>query len=209
MRTRGASSLLLRAAVTASAVAIAFVAFGSAAASASTARATINTFKKWDGSQFVWQFGCPNTTTYGQVITVPAGLTHLNKFTFTWANAAGSGSMVVRADVYAWDGSKATGSSLFEKKRAISFGDSIFHLETFKPNGITVTPLAQYVLFASIDKDFEKCTNDYILKWGAVDDSVYSGGTFVYQNNGGDESQWTATPWNTFGIDLAFKAFLT
>jgi hypothetical protein len=201
--------LLLRAVVTASAVAIAFAAFGSAAATASTAKA-INTFQNWDGSQFVWQFGCPNTTTYGQVITVRHGWTHLNKFAFTWANVPGSsGSMVVRAEVYKWDGSKATGSSLYEKKRAISFGDGLYHLETFKPNGISVTPGSQYVLFASIDKDFEKCQNGYILQWGAVDDSSYSGGTFVYQNNGGDETQWTLTPWNNFGIDLAFKAFLT
>jgi hypothetical protein len=193
------------------AVAIAFVGFGSIAASASTARAKINTLKKWDGRQFINWFGCPNTTTYGQVITVPAGVTHLNRFIFTWANVPGSsGSMVVRAEVFAWDGSKATGSSLYERKRSISFGDSAFHLETFKSTtGISVTPGAQYVLFASIDKDFEKCTNNYILDWGAVRDSLYGGGTFVFQNNGGNENNWTNVAWNTFGIDLAFEAFFS
>jgi hypothetical protein len=64
------------------------------------------------------------------------------------------------------------------------------------------------VIFASIDKDFEQCTNDYILEWGSVDDSAYPKGTFVFQNNSGDENQWTTTSWNTFGIDLAFKAAL-
>jgi hypothetical protein len=29
---------------------------------------------------------------------------------------------------------------------------------------------------------------------------------FVFQNNTGDENQWTTTPWNTFGgADIAFK----
>jgi hypothetical protein len=31
----------------------------------------------------------------------------------------------------------------------------------------------------------------------------------VFQNNTGDETQWTTTPWYTFGIDLAFKSFLS
>ena len=63
------------------------------------------------------------------------------------------------------------------------------------------------VMFASIAKDYEKCTNDYELVWGDVDDTSYSGGTFVYQNNGGDESQWTTVPWTTtYGKDAAFIA---
>jgi hypothetical protein len=209
MRRKGASSLLLRTVVTASAVAISLVAFGGAA-SASTANATVNTFKSWDGSASVIPFGCPNTTTYGQTITVPGGMTELNKFTFAWENL-NTGSMVVRAEVYAWDGTKATGSSLYEHKRTISYQDSLFHLETFRPRGISVTPGSQYVLFASIDKDFEKCTNDYELGWGFINDSdPYPGGGFVFQNNGGDESQWTLTPWDSFGgLDIAFKAYLS
>ena len=55
--------------------------------------------------------------------------TRLNKFVFSWANVPGSsGLMVVRGEVYAWDGSKATGSSLYESApRTISFSDSAFH----------------------------------------------------------------------------------
>jgi len=155
----------------------------------------------------VGSFGCPNTTTYGQVITVPNNKHNLNSFTFEWVNGS-TGSMVVRGEVYQWDGSKATGSALFESEpRTISFSKSRFHKETF-PVVVAVTPGAKYVVFASIDKDFEQCTGDYTLNWGAVDDSVYGDGTFVYQNNTGDESQWTISAWNTFGIDLAFKVAL-
>jgi hypothetical protein len=211
-RTALTSSFLRRTAVTASAVAFVFAAFGNIQASASTTRVrpTINTFKVWDGSQNVIEFGCPNTTTYGQVITVPGSKTLLNKFTFAWENYTGSGSMVVRGEVYAWDGTKATGAAVFESApRTIAFGDALFHNENFKPNGKSVTPGAQYVLFASIDKDFEQCTGNYTLGWASVPDGTYTKGTFVYQNNGGDESQWTSSSWSTFGIDLAFKAFLS
>ncbi len=91
-------------------------------------------------------------------------------------------------------------------RKTISYGDSAFHEERFKTGPLPLTPGAQYVLFASLDKDFEKCQNNYTLKWGLVDDSVYQGGTFVYQNNSGDESQWTATSWSTVGGDVALIA---
>ena len=72
--------------------AIAFTALGSSPASA------INTYKNWDGSASVSKFGCPNTTTYGQVITIPGNKRVLNGFTFWWKNVR-SGSMVVRGEV--------------------------------------------------------------------------------------------------------------
>jgi hypothetical protein len=46
----------------------------------------------------------------------------------------------------------------------------------FKPAGISVTPGAKYVLFASIDKDFEQCTGGYTLAWASVSDSAYGRG---------------------------------
>jgi hypothetical protein len=186
--------------VTASAVAFAFAANNPALASA------ISTYGSWDGSTSVVPFGCPNTTTYGQVITIPKGITHLGKFHFSWVNL-NSGSMVVRGEVYAWDGTKATGSALYESKRkTISFNDGLFHKVGFRANLVPVTSGAQYVIFASIDKDYEQCTNSYEVGWGYIGSDAYSGGTFVYQNNGGDENQWTTTPWTSFGgPDVAFK----
>jgi hypothetical protein len=205
-------SLARRVAITGCAVGMAFAALGTAQASASVAGAkpTINTYKQWNGSTDVVPFGCPDTTTYGQVITVPGGYTKLNKFTFSWTNLT-SGSMKVRGEVYAWDGSKATGSALYQSApRFVSFTDSLFHFETFKPGGVPVTAGHQYVIFASIDKEYEKCKNNYEVGWAWVGSDVYAGGNFVYQNNSGDESQWTTTPWSFFGTDdLAFKAYLS
>jgi len=43
------------------------------------------------------------------------------------------------------------------------------------------------------------------VSWGAVDDSSYAGGTFVFQNNSGNEGNWTTVPWSVAGIDSTFK----
>jgi len=167
----------------------------------------IGTKKKWDGVQREPGFGCVNaTTTFGQVITVPSNKHTLNKFSFWWVRST-NGSMVVRGEVYAWDGQKATGNSLYESSpRTINFTDDSFHKEGFAPAGLAVTPGARYVLFASTDKDFGQCSEGAVLAWGAVDDSAYAGGTFVFLNSGGDSGKWTTQTWHTAGLDTAFKA---
>ena len=182
-------------------------AFTFAGLDASSAK-NINTYRAWNGTDYVYPFGCPDTTTYGQVITAP-NVNTLNKFSFWWATSPGSsGSMVVRGEVYAWDGQKATGNALWESRpKTISYGDSNFHKQIFRTGPLPLTPGAQYVLFASTAKDYAECTNDYELLWAEVDDTTYPGGTFVYQNNGGDSSQWTTQPWTTtYGKDTAFIA---
>ena len=181
------------------AAAFAFAALGSSPAFA------ISTFGKWDGASIIEPFGCPNTTTYGQVITIPSSKHFMNNFAFSWINLD-SGSMVVRGEVYAWDGQKATGNALWEgTPRTISYNDGVFHRIHFNTGVLAVTPGAQYVVFTSIDKDFEKCQNNYQVGWGFIGSDVYPGGNFVYQNNGGDENQWTSTPWSNVGADAAFK----
>lgn len=214
------SSFVRRATVVTAAAALGMATFGATQASAAQSdvnpaakHAAINTKKVWDGSSNIQAFGCPDTTTYGEVITIPDGKTTLNKFSFWMTDFGAQGSMVVRGEVYAWDGTKATGSDLFESDpKTLSFGDMAFHRVAFPTGGVAVTPGSQYVIFASIDKDYESCTGasgSYTTGWGSVDDSVYPGGSFVFQNNGGDESQWTTSGWTSFGYDLAFKAFIT
>lgn len=182
-----------------------------------TPASAITTMHKWNGTQDIGSFGCPDTTTYGQVITVPASKSNatLHHFTFEVVNNAGGdhaggalASMVVRGEVYAWGGSRPTGSALWESKpRTISYSDSTFHELTFDARALPLTPGAQYVLFASTAKDYAQCLNNYTLAWGSVSDSTYPNGTFVYQNNGGDSSQWESQDWTTtYGQDLAFRA---
>jgi len=173
----------------------------------------LSTYKDWDGSEFISTFGCPNTSTYGQIITIPTGKQTLDAFSFWWRNNGHRhGSMVVRGEVYAWDGAKATGSSLYESPpRTISYGDNLFHKESFAPAGLALTPGAAYVIFASIDKDYEECQKPTLLAWGFISESTYSGGLFVFQNNSGNSGQWTSSPWTVYephGV-LAFTAHLS
>jgi len=179
-----------------------------AAVLGSSPAGAINTYRGWDGSSSVYFFGCPDTANYGQVITIKGYRHSLKDFSFWLQGQASAGqSMVVRAEVFSWDGTKPTGTALYESApRTIAYADSNFHMESFSSN-LSVKPHAQFVMFLTVDKDFDQCTGNYLTQWGGVPDTAYAGGTFVYLNSGGDASQWTTTPWTTsYGIDLAFTA---
>lgn len=215
MRSSVATSVLKRAAIAVSVVGLAVGAFGATSASAESAKTpTINTYPDWNGTQTVQPFGCPNTTTYGETITIPAGMSKFSKFSVSWVDA-GTGSFTVRGELYAWDPSTfhATGHAIAQTKpRVVSSGNSGFFTENFKFKNGAVTAGQQYVVFASVDKDYSVCSSStYEVGWAAIDDdSAYPGGTFVYQNNGGagGAANWTTVPWTSFGFDLAFKAFM-
>jgi hypothetical protein len=174
---------------------------------AGSARAdVIDTSGAWDGSSFVMQFGVPNTATYGQTITVPLGSSRLQSFSFAMNLPA---TTIFRGEVYAWDGSKATGPSLYESGPRTTGGSGSFQWITFNTGGVNLTPGGQYVLFASVSKDYLAGSGNG--SWGYLGGAdVYPGGGFVYLNNGGDPSQWTSQTWSTWlgggPDDLAFKA---
>jgi hypothetical protein len=215
MRSFCLGSTVKRAAICGCAVTVALASFTMTASALQPAKVTIiNTFGTWDGTTMVQPFGCPNTTTYGETITVPMGSTSIDRFTVSWQDLS-SGSFKVRGEVYAWDPSTfhAIGSATAETKpRRVHSGASGFFKETFKFKDAAVTEGEQYVVFASIDKDYSVCdTSSYLVGWGAIrDDNAYPGGTFVYQNNGrsGGSDNWTTQPWSTNGFDLAFKLCL-
>jgi hypothetical protein len=162
----------------------------------------INTIPSWNGSNFISSFGVPNTATYGQTITVAAGSGPLNSFSFEIGNCGAN--VTLRGSVYAWDGAKATGPSLFTSPAQTITNNNAFQLVTFTTGGITL-PAGTYVLFASTSQDqtgapYSAC------RWGAINDNTtYPGGQFVFQNNTADTSQWTSTSWSTFAEDLAFQ----
>jgi hypothetical protein len=158
---------------------------------------TIGTFGSWNGSEAISTFGYPNTATYGQVITAPAGATLLTSFTFELAipNTA-----TFRAEVYAWDGSEATGPNLYESGSMTTTSSSMQSVTI--GTAVPVTAGSQYVMFLSTSKDSGSGSG----VWGFVSANPYGGGDFVYQNNGTDPSTWTSTPWTVYGGDLAFSA---
>ena len=193
-----ASSPFLRRAGTAAAVlALGTIAFAPAASASADKKATIDTYSNFTGNNIISAFGCPNSTVYGTTVTIPAKKHHITKASFPMNDGGATGSMQARGEIYAWDGSKATGTAIAETApQTIDLQNADWNLISFKFKGKKVKPGQQYVIFASIDKEFEQCTN-YAVAWGGADGSAYPDGFFVYQNNGGDESQWTGGAWST------------
>lgn len=163
---------------------------------------SIDTTPYWDGVLNIYNFGMPNTATYGQTISMTESAT-LTEFSFFMQVTS---TAVFRGYVFAWDGLKAKGAPLFESApmsttQGGNFEEVVFHI----PCGIVLDAGQQYVLFASTTKD--PAQPNSAGRWGILNNnSVYSGGQFVYINNNADPSQWTSTTWSFIAQDLAFKA---
>jgi hypothetical protein len=173
----------------------------------SSAFAGVNTIPAWNGTGFISAFGVVNTATYGQTITIPAGAGPLTDFTFQIGQC--SAEVLFRASVYAWDGQKATGPSLYTSAVTTIPADAAFHAFTFNTGNLALSP-GVYVLMASTSQDQTERPAS-ACRWGALpfNSSVYAGGNFVFMNNGTDVAQWTTSTWSTFNDDLAFQANFT
>ena len=164
--------------------------------------ATIDTVALWDGSAYVGTFGIPDTQTYGETVTVPLGLPTLQSFSFEMELPT---TLAFRGEVYAWDGTQASGPNLFESGVTSTSSGNAFQLVAFDTGGITLVPGGVYVFFASTSKDNAGHSGAGI--WGEthLTDS-YAGGSTVYINNGTDTTQWTSDAWLTIPGDMAFQA---
>lgn len=173
---------------------------------------TIDTYSGWDGSSYLYPFGAPDTSTYGQVVTVPDGKKKLKYFSFYQATADGypSGTILLRGEVYGWDGTKATTEvweSAKAKKLKLTAGDPEFQQVKFKTKGAKLKPGQQYVMFATISKDYEEQTSGVASKWATNYSDVLPGGYTVYINDTGDEGRWTTEAWSQITTyDFAMKA---
>jgi hypothetical protein len=185
-------------------------AFTLGAAPPAVAATTIETTAGWNGFLDICDFGSPNTATYGQVVRVPPADTALDEFTFYVRESTGPGTITYRGEVFAWDGAKATGPSLWESAARTLTLSSSFQALAFEPGRIPLIAGRQYVLFASISKDYEQNDDASRSCWAYRYQDVYNGGGFVFLNNFGDESEWTTAAWETSvgnGVDdLVFKA---
>ncbi len=166
------------------------------------AQNSIDTVASWNGTTYISSFGVPNTATYGQTVSVPAGASPLNSFSFEIGNC--SASVTFRGEVYAWDGTRASGSSLFESAPVTLAASSSFQLVTFNAGGITL-PAGNYILFASTSQDQGGAPSS-ACRWGAVgNNTAYPGGQFCFLNNGTNAGAWTSQSWATIAMDLAFQ----
>jgi len=163
---------------------------------------TIDNITPWNGSTAQSVFGIGNTQTYGQVITVPTGSSRLQSFAFEVRLQT---TLAFRAEVYAWDGNKATGPALFEGPVTSTTSGAVYQLITVNTGNLPVTSGAKYVLFLSSSKD--NAGHSGLGIFGSPVGDLYSGGTFVFLNNGTDTTLWTSTNWEVrTDTDLAFSA---
>jgi len=171
----------------------------------------IDTTGSWNGSDYISCFGEPNTSTYGQTFTVTDSETVLNSFTFFLDDFLNPDFVDFEAYVYAWDGNKATGPALYAgtpMSTTNNGGNDGFEAITINTGGVNLISGSQYVAFFTAANRFDGSRGT--SKWGGLGGAnVYSGGQFVYLNNGNDFGQLFTTNWNKnfqgFGSDLAFS----
>lgn len=145
-------------------------------------------------------FGPYFTSVYGQTVTAPARSTALNAFSF---QIESSGPMVVRGEVYAWDGRKATGSALFESDPLTLVGDSTAHVVSFRTGGTELRPGSEYVLFATLLRDVQPDSPDSSA-WPTTGDVMPGQVVFL---NARSFDQVTRTPWDAApSMDLMYTA---
>ncbi|MCY7324247.1 MAG: PTPA-CTERM sorting domain-containing protein, partial [Phormidesmis sp. CAN_BIN36] len=170
--------------------------------------ASIDTASSWDGTNQVIPFGETNTATYGQTFTVGTD-SILQKFSF-WLGGYQSGSDGVdfAAYVMKWDGAKAVGSVLYESSQRLKSPTATFEEFSFNTGGISLTSGQQYVAFLSASKFFDGIEG--LIGMGFTGDA-YSGGNFVYYNNGSNFAALNSSIWDGSGYtsDAAFRASFT
>ena len=163
------------------------------------AATTISTLDEWDGS--VSPFGTPDTATYGQTLTIGAQDQVLQSFSFVLTAL----DVPFTIEVGTWTGSRV-GAVLYQSD-PYSFSASSEYTEITAYPSITLAANQQYVLYFTTSGIQGGGTSNN--EWGFAPDTAYTGGTFVYLNNGNDRSQLTGQAWNTnLGGDLAFTATL-
>ena len=165
----------------------------------------VDTTSSWNGTRTLGPFGYPNTTTYGQTVTVPATDTQLSSFTFYMSLPS---TLLFRGEVYAWDDTNrdVTGTALYESPPMHTAATGVLQAVTFQTGGVKLTAGAKYILFATISKDYAADASGGWGTWGFVGTNAYPGGGFFFNNDGGDPSQWATSTWHGGSSDFAFKA---
>lgn len=170
---------------------------------ASVGAQTIDTTPSWNGTSSIGSWGVVNTATYGQTITATSQTTTLNSFSFYLQGASGADAQC-RAYIYAWDGTKATGSAIYASGVMTIANVNSFTQVTVNTGGVALSGNQQYVVLLTTSNEQPGQANS-AFRWGSVSDSVYLGGSFVFLNNGNDISQLTTSSWsNWISSDLAF-----
>jgi hypothetical protein len=153
-------------------------------------------------------FSAGSTPTYGETVTVVAGNTWLQSFTYSVQNSSAN-PLSVEAYVFAWNGSAVTGPALFTSSPLnIAADGSNYDPVTISGLNLNLTAGSQYYLaFSTIGL----AGNVGGARFLTAADSSYTGGTFEYNNDNTLAGLAIGGDYNgngNFG-DLAFSAFFT
>lgn len=143
-------------------------------------------------TSFVQSWGLPDTSAYGQTITL-GGAETLNSFSFR-INDLGT-AINFDAYVFGWDGDSTSGSALFSSN-GVTVGASGMNTITINVGALPLLA-GQYILFL-------QATSLGLAYWGTVTGDPYNGGSFAFQNNNGDPSKFGNNSW-LVGNELAFS----
>jgi hypothetical protein len=165
---------------------------------------TITTIPDWNGTSSISSFGEPNTATYGQTFTVPLDYVQLNSFSFLVDDFSDPGPINFVAYIMAWDGFKATGDILYQSDPYTTAGSPEFETFIFSTGGLLLEAEQKYVAFLSASTQFDGVTGRG--RMAIVSSNPYSGGEFVFINNGSDFNLLTSSNWaSSLSIDSAFS----
>lgn len=157
---------------------------------------SILTFPGWNGTDTISAFGNPNTSTYGEAITTPAGDGSVSSFSFYLQESAG---FQFQAFISPWDNSgyALTGSLLFLSS-VITATDSNLDLYSIVVPGAAVTPGTIYMFGITIDNVYAADTGLTGVMGGDLEADGNSTYYFAWSNDGGDFSL-AYSDWNNTG----------
>lgn len=165
---------------------------------------SIDTTPSWNGAQYIWSWGAGKPTySYGQTITPIASQMVLNSFSFYLTDSVTNTSGAqYKAYIYEWNSSTSsvTGNALYTSDVLTAPTGNTFTKVTIDTGGVTLNAGKTYILFLSTANVAQLPGADS-YKWGSVNQAVYSGGQFFFNN----DTSFT-TYWNTLSSDLAFIA---
>jgi hypothetical protein len=150
------------------------------------------TYNNYGGSNPYWNpFGNPDTSTYGETFTAPTdGDTNLQDFGFYMGGPSNSGDILLSGYIGTWTGSQV-GTVLYSSP-SVDYANTGEDFLSFTTGGLDLTGGDSYVMFLSVSQySGESSGESYATAGGTI-----PGGSFVYNNNGGDFSALTSGGWS-------------
>ena len=151
-------------------------------------------YDNYQGYNPYWNsFGNPNTATYGEIFTAPAGDTNLANFSFWIANPTVPGNIVLGGYIATWAGSNA--GTLLYSSPLVDYPNTGEAKITFDTGGLTLNPGQQYVMFLSVSQYYGQSSGELQVDAGS---SINGLNGFAWYNNSGDFNSLFTNGWDNY-----------